>query len=230
MDASETCASCGKLAPPTGPEYDRALMLSGSPYCPKCLPDLTFDCHRCRKPLRLDDFENGCAMVLLGHKYCDHCLEEAVEKRRKSPEADPAVLDESGKKWKAHRAHPRVVPLEHCDLTMSRQGVLGFFGGNLVRLWVDVSMGGLRAILHGKYEVNDRLRGSMSYPPRKLKLEFQGIVRYVKTTDRYPGAMVVGIKFDAPSQELQTFIRDVLGARGNLTPSPRQQPPELRAG
>jgi hypothetical protein len=95
----------------------------------------------------------------------------------------------------------------------------------VLRLWVDVSQGGLRAILRGKYAVGDRLRGTMTHVPKKLKLGFQGIVRYVKTSDRFPESRVVGIQFDHPSQELQAFIRDALGAGLSATPTPRRKPP-----
>jgi PilZ domain-containing protein len=238
MDASATCAVCGSVVAPFGKAYDRALVLSGSPCCPKCLPGLRFECHRCRRPLGLDDFGHGRAMVLLGHKYCDHCLEEAVEKRRQegpaahaTPSPSPALLDESGKKWQAHRAHPRFLPPQDCTLAVHRTSVFGLLAGNVLRLWVDLSEGGLRAVLRGSYEADDRLKGTFSYPPRKLKLDFRGTVRYVKRTERFPGSMVVGLRFDQPSPELRAFLQQLMQEHTGATPPPRRnQIPKSRAG
>jgi hypothetical protein len=235
MGDAGTCTGCGSVVAPFGSTYDRALLLTGSPYCPKCVTDLRLDCHRCHKALRVEDFDQGKAMVLLGHKYCDHCLEEAVEKKRQEGPAvsspSPALLDESGKKWQAARAHPRFLPPQDCTLSVHRQSVLGLLGGNAVRLWVDLSEGGLRAILRGSYEVDDRVKGTFTYPPRNLKLDFRVTVRYVKTTDRFPGSMVVGLRFDEPSAELQAFLQQLMQEHTGATPPPsRNQIPKSRAG
>ena len=234
--ASPTCAGCGIIVSPHGPAYDRALRLSGSPYCARCVPDVTVECHRCKKALRLDDFEQGTAMVLLGHKYCDHCLEDAVEKKRQEgppphQSPSPALLDESGKKWLAARAHPRFLPPQDCTLSIHRQSVLGLLTGNVLRLWVDLSEGGLRVILRGSYDVDDRLKGTFAYPPRNLKLDFRGTVRYVKSTEQFPGSMVVGLRFDEPSAELQAFLQQLTEEHTGTTPPPsRNQIPQSRAG
>ena len=236
MDQQGTCAACGTVVAPFGKAYDRALLLTGSPHCPRCLPDLRVECHRCRKALSVDDFDIGRAMVLLGHKYCDHCLEEAVEKKRQEgpaahPSPAPALLDESGKKWQAARAHPRFLPPQDCALAVHRQSVLGLLAGNVLRLWVDLSEGGLRAVLKGSYDVDDKLRGTFTYPPRNVKLDFRGTVRYVKTTDRFPGAMLVGLRFDEPTAELQEFLLQLTQEHTGATPPPsRNQIPKSRAG
>src|SRR5580765_6315453 len=141
-DTASVCASCGTVVAPFGSAYDKALLLSGSAYCPKCLPDLRFECHRCKRALVVDDFDAGRGMVLLGRKYCDHCLEEAVGKNRHAAEPaspSPALLDESGKRWLAARAHPRFLPPPHCTLTVHRQSVFGLLVGDVLRLWVDLS-------------------------------------------------------------------------------------------
>lgn len=236
MSDAGTCASCGMVVAPFGTAYDKALMLSGSPYCPKCLPDLRFGCHRCRKPLGVEDFDHGRAMVLLGHKYCDHCLEEAVGKYRHETSAassspSPALLDESGKRWLMARAHPRFLPPPDCALTVHRQSVLGLLAGNVLHLWVDISEGGLRTILRGTTAVNDRVKGTIVCAPRKLTMEFRALVRYVKSTDRFPGSMVVGLQFDQPSAEFQSFLREIMDDPTSATPTPRKnQIPKSRAG
>ena len=236
MDVSGVCAACGEVVSPFGAAYDRALLLSGSAYCARCVVDLRFGCHRCNKALSLDDFEHARAMVLLGHKYCDHCLEEAVEKKRQEGPGEPsspspALLDESGKKWQAARAHPRFLPPQDCTLSVHWQSVFGLLAGNVLRLWVDLSEGGLRAILRGSYAVDDRLKGAFTYAPRNLKLDFKATVRYVKTTERFPGSMVVGLRFDQPSPELQAFLMQLMQEHTGATPPPRRnQIPKSRAG
>ena len=233
-DTASVCASCGTVVAPFGSAYDKALLLSGSAYCPKCLPDLRFACHRCKRVLVVDDFDAGRGMVLLGRKYCDHCLEEAVGKNRHAAEPaspSPALLDESGKRWLAARAHPRFLPPPHCALTVHRQSVFGLLVGDVLRLWVDLSEGGLRAILRGTYDVNDRVKGAIACPPRQLTMEFRGIVRYVKNTDRFPGSMVVGLRFDQPTPEFQSFLREIVDDPSSATPTPRKtQIPKTRAG
>jgi hypothetical protein len=238
MAGADTCASCGDTISIREGSTDRVLILSGVLYCSKCLKDVVaFECHRCRKALRMEDFEKGRAMVLLGHKYCDHCLEEAVEKRRNdaaaSPhrEPSPALLDESGKRWQSYRAHPRFLPPQECSLAVHRQSVFGLLAGNGLRLWVDVSEGGLRVILRGNYEVNGRLKGTLSCSPRKLTMEFRATVRYVKKTDRFPGSTVVGLRFDEPSHDLKSFLREIMEDPTSVTPTPgRKQLPNSRAG
>ena len=237
MKESGACAACGEVVSPYGAVYDRALLLSSSPYCSKCVADLRFECHRCQKALALDDFENGRAMVLLGKKYCDHCLEEAVEKKRKDPSSpshpkpSPALLDESGKRWQAHRVHPRFIPPQECSLSIHRQSVLGLLAGNVLRLWVDVSEGGLRVVLRGSYEVNDRVKGTLGCSTRNLSMDFKAVVRYTKKTDRFPGAMVIGLQFDEASAELKSFLREIMEDPTSVTPKPgRDQMPQSRAG
>jgi len=228
MAGADTCASCGDTIVLREGDTDRVLILSGVLYCARCIKDVAFDCHRCHRALHLQDFEKGHAMVLLGKKYCDQCLEKAVEKRRKGDASDssaPKVSESSTHKWEAHRAHRRIVPPAECVLTMTRSGMRGFFGGNLVRLWVDVSEGGLRAITEGNYSVEDRLKGTLSYAPMKLKLEFEGTVRYSKPSTQFPKCMVVGLRFESPSPELQTFIHNAVAEQRS---HPRNKPPTTK--
>src|SRR6185436_5235732 len=129
------------------------------------------------------------------------------------------------------RAHPRYLPPSDCTLTVHRQSVMGLLAGNVLRLWVDLSEGGLRTILRGAWGVNDRVKGTIACSSRKLTMEYRGVVRYVKNTDRFPGSMVVGLQFDHPSSEFQTFLREIMDDPSSATPTPRKtQIPKSRAG
>src|SRR6185503_20277872 len=89
---AESCVGCGAVLSTRGSKYERAALLSGSPYCTICISTLTFSCEKCARTIILEDFEQGRAMTILGRKYCEDCLESAVERTRKGEVAPtPAV-------------------------------------------------------------------------------------------------------------------------------------------
>lgn len=226
----ETCAACRSVLSTRGSKYERARMLSGLSYCTSCISKLQFTCEGCRKPMQINDFEQGRAMTLLGGKYCENCLEGAIHQKAKpapaAAEVPPAAAPDpsAGDEWDAHRSHARFIPPIDCRLSVKRAGFRGLLSGNALRLWVDVSEGGLRVILGGSYAVDDVLQGTIVYPPRQASYTFRGTVRYAKASERFRRSMVVGIRFDAASRGLQAFIRDVMGDRPSLAPAPRRNP------
>ena len=166
-------------------------------------------------------------MLLLGRSYCMGCLERAVRKSRgeskPAPAADvpapaPARATETARipvvqgdsSGESRRVFSRFIPPVECDLTLKRDGLRSFVSSNVLRLWVDVSEGGLRAVVQGNFDQDDRVQGRMAYPPLSLKLDFKGSVRHCKPSEKYPGCFMIGVKFENPTSELQSFIREVL--------------------
>ena len=246
---SGPCVKCGTDLSASDFSQDRAMLLLGRAYCMACLEARTLACHLCKHPLRKADFEEGRAFTLLGWKYCGGCLDAAVQHARgesqkaspaapppaKSPEPEPAALSNNTAKipvvqgnaeGESRRMYSRFVPPAECELTLKPGGVRGLLGSSVLRLWVDVSEGGLRAVVEGKYDHGDGISGRMSYPPLKLKLDFKGEVRHCKPSEKYPGCFMVGVKFEEPSSELQSFIREVMGdspAMMSMKPSPSRR-------
>lgn len=219
MSSAERCALCRHPLLEKDFKNDRAMRLFGKPYCTACLEKQAITCKSCRRSLRQKDFDEGRAFTLLGARFCESCLEQAVKDGRKSAPTPEAAASEAD--WDSHRAHARFIPPAACALTLKRGGIRGLVSGNLLRLWVDVSEGGLRAVVSGNFAVDDVLHGEFSYRPLKATHAFRGSVRHVKPTERYPAAMLIGLRFDAPAPELQAFVRDVLGSG---TPSEASSP------
>ena len=227
---SESCADCGVVLSTRGSKYERAALLSGGAYCTACITKLSFTCEKCARPILLDDFEQGRAMTLLGSKYCEGCLESAVRRTRSAEPARPApevaARDRSsGNAWGAHRAHPRFVPPLDCRLTVRRPGLRGLMGGDRLSLWVDVSEGGMRVILRGKFEVDQEIQGELVHPSLGTPLSFRAAVRHAKRSRRYQEATLIGVRFEAPSVELRAFIRDTLSVQPSLVPPPVRKKP-----
>jgi hypothetical protein len=250
------CRRCAKPLADADFEFDRALILLGRPYCAACLKDVLRKCQLCRKWLRQADFEAGRALTLGNNLYCDGCLEEALRTSRPATVLPPSVVqrlqelqrgdeapvelparpraaavvapqtpEEVG--WESRRTTVRFVPPLDCNLSIRKVGIRGLLGGNTVRLWVDVSEGGLRSVIEGRYEVGDEVRGRISHSSLGRPLGFRAQVRHCKPSEKYSGCSMVGIRFETPSALLVSFIRDVLGrtiAMISMKTLPSRQP------
>jgi hypothetical protein len=243
---AQACRRCAKPLTAADFEFDRAMLLLGRPYCSGCLKDVQRACHGCKKVLRQSDFDAGRALTLGVDLYCDGCLEKALktarpaailppsamkcledhQREQSSPEpsvvpapAPPRVDADS------RRATSRFVPPLDCILAIRPSGIRGFLGGNAVRLWVDVSEGGLRVVIAGRYKEGDIVQGHFAHASLKSKLVFRAQVRYSKAAEKFPGCTLVGLQFEKASADLMPFIRGVLGQNVTLTSSPPKQPP-----
>jgi hypothetical protein len=68
----------------------------------------------------------------------------------------------------------------------------------------------LRAVVEGVFKKDDALQGQLLYPPLKADYGIRVIVRYAKPCTAYPGCTMVGVQFEDPSSDLQSFVREVL--------------------
>ncbi len=245
---AQACRRCAKPLAAADFEFDRAMMLLGRPYCAGCLKDVQRSCHHCKKALRQSDFDGGRAVTLGTDLYCDGCLEGALKTARPAAILPPSALQSLAEHHRqaassgvlpvpppappvvdadSRRATSRFVPPLDCSLTIRPSGLRGFLGGNAVRLWVDVSEGGLRVVITGRYAEGDVLQGVFSHPSLKSKLSFRAQVRYSKAAEKFPGCTLVGLQFEKASTDLVSFIRDVLGQ--NVTRTAATPPPSARS-
>ena len=223
------CKRCSKAL--SGADYSesRAMVLLGAAYCGVCLEIMTPTCRLCRKSLHEGDFAQGRAVTLQGVRYCDACLEQAV----KTTETSTVPVEKPHPDWKTRRSSIRFVPPQDCEVSLKPPGLKGLLSSNIVKLWVDVSEGGLRAVVQGRYEVGDLLQGKLTHPELDEKLDFQGKVRHAKPSERFSGCTLVGVRFEEPSTLFKAFIRDVLGRRQGVLPlsppTPKPRPPSARS-
>jgi hypothetical protein len=224
------CGRCSKPLSEAEYQEDRAMLLLGSGYCNACLEAMTPTCHRCRKALHESDFPQGRAVTLQGVRFCEECMEEAVRATPTSPLLRVEKPDWGGR---TRRAAARFVPPQDAGLFLKPLGLKGLFRSNLVRLWVDVSEGGLRCVVQRGPDIGDLMYGRFTHPELNQKLEFRGMVRHARPSTKYPGAALIGIRFEEPSYMLLAFVRDVLARDpGMLTltpPTPKPRPPSTRS-
>jgi hypothetical protein len=230
--AETACRDCGK--PLGGGIFQKSeTRVLGMAFCEDCVRSRTLFCHACRASLSSEDFAQGKAVTLLGRRFCENCLESAVKEgrdkaarnpgtRRASPSTIRRAADElqSDDTIAIRRLYGRFVPHAEAVLVVKRPGLWGALRGNLARLWLDVSEGGYRAILAGALELETRLAGSITFKPSKESFPFASVVKHARPSQRYPGCVLAGVKFEKPSRELQAFIRSQMGGRPVMIPSP----------
>ncbi|HLY12228.1 MAG TPA: PilZ domain-containing protein [Planctomycetota bacterium] len=225
-----SCQRCLKPLAATDFEHHGAMLLLGRAYCSSCLEAMTPTCHLCRKALHDPDFARGLAVTLQGVRFCDGCMEQAV---RSTPASAVLRVEKPDLGGRSRRASVRFVPPQETDLTLKPVGLKRFLSSNLVRLWIDVSEGGLRCIVQGHAEVGDLFQGRLTHPELEDTLGFQGLVRHARPSERMHGCCLIGLRFEEPSSLLQAFIRDVLGRDPGMRtlnpPTPKPRPPSTRS-
>jgi len=108
---------------------------------------------------------------------------------------------------RARRAHVRIVPVD-CVLQLRREGLMGWLAGNLCAQWLDVSEGGLGALVSRELRVGERLRVRLLHPDG-YGAALAGTVRvqHVRAAKSRPGSYVIGAEFVAPSRMLSMCLR-----------------------
>lgn len=218
-------------------------------------------CKFCDGPVSPGDLAEGRAALLFGRLYCPRCLVSALEREmtKIGPAQPPGVAasppvpdgdrepSERTKDGGADRDTPRgglpsggedrravsrYVPPYQAGLVLRLPGLFGLCRGNLVQFWVEVSEGGLRAIVTRKLSRGDVLRARLSLPARSFGVDVE--VRHVSESRRSPGAFLAGFRFVDPAPEFLTWVREhlcrfpaVAGPRPRGRPAP---PPEGRSG
>ncbi len=222
-------------------EFDEgtALRMLGRIYCMSCLEKRIHNCASCSKEIQAGDYEAGRAVVLHSRRYCEICALHVVRRsssttsrRMKVPRAGPlpvepvAAIPETAAEAELRRAR-RFIPPRDCVLMIREGGLGGLLGGNRVRLWMDVSEGGGRALLIGTYGFGGDLEGEIHYAPRKLVLPFMGRIRHVKASTLHADCQLIGFSFVDPEEGLRSFLRELTTRLAELAP-PRirdQEPP-----
>jgi hypothetical protein len=207
------CRDCGQsLAPDLlgGPPGTRIL---AEAYCDPCRRARSLGCRRCGAGLRLEDFEEGRAVTVGGRRVCEACLEEAAEKGRRETTRRYAAEQAPGEPSTEARRHGRYLPGRDAVLALRARGMGGLLRGDRVRVWLDISEGGLRAVLSGAIDAEAALDGSITVEGTGEAWPFEAVVKHVRGAPRHPGCVLAGCAFVDPSPELLAFIRGSLAAR-----------------
>jgi len=217
-DLRRACHDCKKPLRQADFDSGRAVTLGSDLYCDGCLEAAL---HRARPAAVLPPS----VVERLSHAGDEapapetpSAIPPSSTKAPARPPAPPARAPEGD--WQSRRSSARFVPPHDCVLSIRPSGLLGLLGGNSVKLWLDVSEGGLRAVIAGTYAEGDLLRGRFSHPSLKKALDFRIRVRHSKASERFEGCSLVGVKFEHPASELVTFIREVLGAHVDSSTKP----------
>lgn len=251
MLGSIQCDLCRAKFPASEFSGGGAIVLLGRKICHLCVEKTTLYCHFCRAGITENDFEEGRAVTLLGKRYCEKCLAAAVERSKPSgangssvgrpiqveatPSPSTRILPISPLSPAATgaelRAFARFVPPREARLQIRPAGLNGVFGGNRVRMWLDLSEGGVRAIVEGDFENDDELQAELRYPPEGAKVSVLLKVRHAHASKSFPGCSVVGLKFVEPDHELRHLVRTHLRKHPLLAemegePSDPPPPPE----
>lgn len=190
-----------------------------------------FPCDACGTPLRESAFEDGRAFVILKKRLCATCFEKLPgnvdvlgapvalpPKPVKTPAgATPVHPDKSDGPTASQvaaaaaeadrRSGPRFVPPREAELSIKSRG-LGALLGDMVVEWLEVSEGGLRAIVSRRLSVDDEVNGRIRC--RNLEFPMSLTVRYVRQSVKMPKCHVVGFRFHNVSAEFRGFVRDKL--------------------
>lgn len=233
--ADDLCRDCGKPLEKSGFFQKGETRVLGMPYCDSCVTARTFYCHTCRVPLKSEDFAEGKAVTLLGRRFCEDCLASAVRQGRDRAASNGSAVRSASRIVRApeptsddsqdvetvaiRRQFGRYVPSADANLVVRAGGLLGAIRGNRVKLWLDVSEGGFRAIISGAFRLEEKLSGAISFKPDKSSFPFQAIVRHVRDSKRYPGCALIGAQFEKPSAELKSFIIGKLSGRPVMIPN-----------
>ncbi len=215
------CDLCRAKFPATELAEGDAVRLLGRNVCRLCVEKATLYCHFCRAGIPSRDFEEGRAVTLLGKRYCEACLAAAVERSKPagasgssvgrpiqveapSSAAAPTASVPSGAEL---RRFERFVPPLEARLVIRPSGLEGLFGKSRVRMWLDLSEGGVRAIVEGQYEKGDEVGAEIRYPPEKARHSVLLKVRHAHPSKSFPGCSVVGFKFVEPDSDLRHLVR-----------------------
>lgn len=206
------CYLCRKYLGHADFESGRAMTLGSEMYCDGCLGEAI----RISRPSAVlhPSVVQTLRRIQDGIEQIDQDLRTAAAPAvEKKPPVDPAEND-----WESRREHGRFVPPENCSLALRPGGVKGLLRSLRVPVWLDVSEGGLRAVVEGKFEAGDLLRGTLRHASLADPFDFDAEVRYAKPAEKYPNSSLIGVQFKHPSRELRAFIRVMLGETRAATP------------
>jgi hypothetical protein len=175
-------------------------------------------CDFCQGRIAAADLEEGRAVLVLGFRYCASCMSQAIRKKtrnpslfppcdpkpaRAAPAAPPAPAPASAPP-RDRRTHERFRPPEGAELVLRARGGLGrLLGVNLVKKWVDVSLGGLGAVITRRIREGETLDARISYKPLGDAFDVVVVARHVRQQDGLPS---VGFEFENPCGRLRVFL------------------------
>jgi hypothetical protein len=170
-------------------------------------------CKFCEQPIPFLDFGEGRAVIVSGIACCASCADEGAWIRTAT------VLPEGVAQ---RRTTARFLPSVQLKLDLRFYGLKGFFAGNVVKRWLDVSEGGLRVVVKRRCSPEERLKARISHPLRKHVYSVVVVVRHVQNSDKFKGATVAGMQFEKPPADLVECIRRVHSSDFLLPPEEKK--------
>ena len=196
-------------------------------------------CYTCGATLNSGDYKEGRAVSLLGRPFCDKCVERATELSRPgalesqtahrkqgetnfpppAPPEDPFERSPEEMEEIRRRTQERKAPPSGCRLYLKKTGFRGFFGGNAVILWLDVSSRGGRAIMKGSFASGDAISLWIIHKAWGQRLEADATIKHVSPSEQYPGSSLIGFRFENRSAALAEFLTKLIRKSGGDSPS-----------
>jgi hypothetical protein len=164
-------------------------------------------CEFCQNAIPFLDLREGRAAVISGKTCCAQCANDGAWIKAASVPLPEGVF--------RRRASPRFIPSNQCELDLRPRGWQGWFSRNLNLKWLDVSQGGLRAVVRGTWEVDHRLAARIFHQPTNTTHQLTVRVRHVQVASEFPDAVVMGVEFETPPPALQNMLRSVHNPRGS---------------
>lgn len=107
------------------------------------------------------------------------------------------------------RSHRRFVPLD-CSLSIKRDGMAGLFGANYARTILDLSEGGLSAVVSRTMPLRRRLRVELVLGPYRERFVATAVVVHATVSSTAGGGVVVGLRFLQRSPVMRVCIQSML--------------------
>ncbi|HLY08773.1 MAG TPA: hypothetical protein VKW04_05620 [Planctomycetota bacterium] len=167
-------------------------------------------CDYCANAIPWEDFDEQVAAVVAGKSCCRVCMEEGLWVGSEgSPDRRTALR---------RRTQARYLPSHQCDLILRFSGIRGLLQENLLVTWLDVSEGGLRAMVRRRCEEGDCLSARILHRPQKRAYKTAFLIRHAEPSRRREAVWVVGGEFDQPPSGLGAWIREIHGGHPALEP------------
>jgi hypothetical protein len=194
-------------------EEGRAVHLLSDLYCPKCILEAVENSKSERTPcLALKMPASGFRSPAIPAAQAYSALAN-VREGPFSPAEGPLSKDDVPpitQEREERRGYGRYVPPFQAELSLRMAGLPGLLIGNMVRFWLEISEGGVRAIVSRKLAPRRVLKARIFHKSSGRSFDVGVSVRHVSQSHKYPGAFVVGFRFVEPSPDFMRWVRESL--------------------
>ena len=110
---------------------------------------------------------------------------------------------------KEQRRHRRFLPLG-CGLSLKQTGFIGAFAPNLSRGLMNLSEGGVAAVVTKRLAIGETLKAHIILGPYQEGFDLLLKVRRIEPCQNTPGCFIVGCEFEGVPPVLRVLIRSTL--------------------